>query len=55
MTDLSGQLTQIISEAVKAYWSKLVSRGVIKEGKHTGYYSVNEESFIAEKDLIHKE
>ncbi len=41
--------------AVQTYWTKLVSRGVIKEGKHTGYYSVNEESFIAEKDLIHKE
>jgi hypothetical protein len=30
-------------------------RGHINEGKHEGYYSVNEESFIAEKDLIKDE
>jgi methionyl-tRNA synthetase len=37
---------------VQHFWSKLKDRGYIKEGKHQGYYSVNEESFIPEKDLI---
>jgi methionyl-tRNA synthetase len=29
-----------------------MSKGFIREGKHEGYYSVNEESFISEKDLV---
>lgn len=29
-------------------------RGSITEGRHTGFYSVNEESFIASKDLTTK-
>ena len=38
--------------AVEAFWNRLLEQGYIKEGKHQGYYSVNEESFIAEKDLL---
>ena len=26
--------------------------GAIRQGKHEGYYSVNEETFFAEKDLL---
>lgn len=37
---------------MKAFWNRLLDQGYIKEGKHQGYYSVNEESFISEKDLI---
>jgi methionyl-tRNA synthetase len=37
---------------VSHYWQLLKDKNYIKEGGHTGYYSVNEESFIAEKDLI---
>ena len=38
--------------AVRHYWSLLHGKGHITEGSHSGFYSVNEESFIAEKDLI---
>jgi methionyl-tRNA synthetase len=38
--------------AVRQYWQLLHKKGHIKEGAHSGFYSVNEESFIAEKDLI---
>ncbi len=38
--------------AVRHYWELLHKRGHIKEGSHSGFYSVNEESFIAEKDLV---
>lgn len=41
--------------AVTHYWNLLRARGHLKEGKHEGYYSVNEESFIAEKDLVRDE
>ena len=41
--------------AVKDYWQRLVEAGCIREGKHAGYYSVNEESFISEKDLVKDE
>lgn len=40
---------------MKAFWNKLIEHGHIKTGKHEGYYSVNEESFIAEKDLVKEE
>jgi methionyl-tRNA synthetase len=38
--------------AVANYWQLLQSKGHIKEGSHSGFYSVNEESFISEKDLV---
>jgi methionyl-tRNA synthetase len=38
--------------AVEAFWKLLRQNGCIEEGKHHGYYSVNEESFISEKDLV---
>eukprot|EP00347_Sterkiella_histriomuscorum_P001261 403372711 len=41
--------------AVLDFWNRLVDRGYIIEGKHEGYYSVNEESFISEKDLARDE
>jgi len=37
--------------AVWDFWNRLKDRGYIIEGKHEGYYSINEESFISEKDL----
>lgn len=30
----------------------LREKGAIREGRHDGYYSVNEETFFAEKDLV---
>ena len=30
-------------------------RGNLKQGKHEGYYSINEETFFAEKDLVKDE
>lgn len=33
-------------------WKQLKSKGFITEGEHSGYYSVNEETFFVEKDLI---
>ena len=38
--------------AVEHFWSVLMQNKCINEGKHHGYYSVNEESFISEKDLV---
>lgn len=38
--------------AVEEFWKVLMQNKCIEEGKHLGYYSVNEESFIAEKDLV---
>ena len=38
--------------AVEAFWKKLMSQNTIQQGSHEGYYSVNEETFFAEKDLI---
>jgi methionyl-tRNA synthetase len=38
--------------AVRHYWQLLHTKGHITEGAHSGFYSVNEESFISEKDLI---
>ncbi|CDW80999.1 methionyl-trna synthetase [Stylonychia lemnae] len=37
--------------AVWDFWNRLKDRGYIVEGVHEGYYSVNDESFISEKDL----
>ena len=39
-------------KAVIHFWNAMKKNGYIKEGKHKGYYSVNEEGFIVEKDLI---
>jgi len=33
-------------------WKQLDENGFIKKGKHEGYYSVNEESFVPIKDLV---
>lgn len=33
-------------------WTILAEKGFIKEGQHTGFYSVNEECFVMEKDLL---
>jgi methionyl-tRNA synthetase len=38
--------------AVEEFWKVLMQNKCIEEGKHLGYYSVNEESFISEKDLV---
>lgn len=38
--------------AVTHFWNRLKDRGFIKEGKHEGCYSVNEESFITPKDIV---
>ena len=35
--------------AVQAFWHRIQSS--IEKGGHTGYYSVNEETFLLEKDL----
>jgi methionyl-tRNA synthetase len=32
-----------------------MERGAIKQGSHEGFYSVNEETFFADKDLIKDE
>jgi len=37
------------AKAVRAFWHKIESQ--IEKGGHTGYYSVNEETFLLEKDL----
>ena len=37
---------------MRHYWELLHKKGHIKDGSHSGFYSVNEESFIAEKDLV---
>ena len=34
---------------------QLGSAGYLTEGEYTGYYSVNEESFLQEKDLVRDE
>ena len=40
-------------QSVEKFWNLLKSKNYITSGgKHTGYYSVNEETFIMEKDLI---
>ena len=36
--------------AVEHFWNRLKDRQFIKEGKHLGCYSVNEETFVASKD-----
>jgi len=33
-------------------WNTLRNKGYIYEGQHTGYYSVNDETFYMEKDLV---
>jgi methionyl-tRNA synthetase len=33
-------------------WSILKDKGLITQGQHTGFYSVNEECFVMEKDLV---
>jgi methionyl-tRNA synthetase len=38
-------------EMVSKMWNILKENGFIKKGHHTGYYSVNEETFVMEKDL----
>ena len=37
---------------VSKMWKILAEKGFIKEGQHTGFYSVNEECFVMEKDLV---
>ena len=39
-------------EAVKVMWEELAAKGFITKGKHEGYYSINEESFVPEKALV---
>jgi len=39
-------------KAVKHFWEALISKGCIREGSHKGFYSVNEETFVSEKNLI---
>lgn len=39
-------------QAVQAMWKQLRDNQCIVEGRHQGYYSVNEEAFIPLKDLI---
>jgi methionyl-tRNA synthetase len=33
-------------------WNLLKNKGYITTGEHTGFYSVNEETFFVEKDLV---
>ena len=42
-------------EAVNYVWNRLLEKGYITQGKHTGYYSINEETFVVENDLIWNE
>lgn len=42
-------------EMVAKMWGILQENGYIKKGKHTGYYSINEETFVMEKDLVWNE
>jgi methionyl-tRNA synthetase len=41
--------------AVQKTWNILKQRGLITVGTHSGFYSVNEETFVPKKDLIYDE
>ena len=38
--------------AVDLMWNQMEKKGFINKGSHSGFYSVNEESFIPEKELV---
>ena len=38
--------------AVTSFWSRLNENNFITQGSYAGYYSVNDEAFISETDLL---
>jgi methionyl-tRNA synthetase len=39
-------------EAVKHFWNHMLNHGLIYKGEYSGYYSISDETFFKEEDLI---